>query len=58
MTAAAHVQTSAHRRAFSVTVRTLDHRITYPAIGATSAEVHAAALDRFGGLCSVVVIPK
>jgi hypothetical protein len=44
-------------RAYSVTVRTLNQRITFSAIGASSATVLEAALDRFGGLCSVVVIP-
>jgi hypothetical protein len=43
---------------FSVTVRTTDQRHSYTAIGASSSDVHAAAMDRFGGLCSVVVIPK
>lgn len=45
-------------RAFSVTVRTLTQRLSFPAIGISSAAVHAAALDHFGGLCSVVVIPQ
>jgi len=61
---ASGVQTSAHRQppshhSFSVTVRTLDkQRLRFNAIGRTSADVHAAQLDRFGGLCSVVVIPS
>jgi len=45
-------------RTFTVTVRTATSRHSFSAIGATSAAVHAAALDRFGGLCSVVVIPQ
>ena len=44
-------------RTFTVTVRTLSERLQFTAIGISSGDVHAAALDRFGGLCSVVVIP-
>jgi hypothetical protein len=43
-------------RAFTVTVRTPLQRLTFPAIGKTSGDVHAAELERFGGLCSVTVI--
>lgn len=42
---------------FTVTVRTLEQRHSYTAIGASSSAVHADAQERFGGLCSVVVIP-
>lgn len=42
---------------FTVTVRAAGQRHRYTALGTTSSDVHAAALDRFGGLCSVVVIP-
>lgn len=42
---------------FTVTVRAAGQRHSYTALGASSSDVHAAALDRFGGLCSVVVIP-
>jgi hypothetical protein len=45
-------------RAFTVKVSTRSgiwHKFT--AIGLTSGDVHAAQLERFGGLCSVVVIP-
>jgi hypothetical protein len=45
-------------RAFSVTVRTLEQRFAYPAIATSSADVHADAQERFGGLCSVVVRPS
>jgi hypothetical protein len=44
-------------KAFGVTVRTLFHKFTYFAISRSSADVHMSALDRFGGLCSVSVIP-
>lgn len=43
--------------AFMVKVRTVDSCIKYDAIGTSSAAVHQAALDLFGGLCSVVVMP-
>lgn len=43
--------------AFIVKVLTADRKITYPAIGTCSGAVLCAALDRFDGLCSVVVIP-
>lgn len=43
-------------RPFTVTVRTATRRFHFPAIGRTSSDVHAAQLERFGGLCSVVVI--
>lgn len=42
---------------YSVTVRTLNQRITYQALGTSSAAVHAHALDYFGGLCGVTVKP-
>lgn len=42
---------------FTVTVRTAGQRHRYTAFGASSGDVHAAALACFGGLCSVVVIP-
>ena len=42
--------------AFTVTVRAAGQRHRYTALGASSSDVHAAALDRFGGLCSVAVI--
>lgn len=55
------VHTSAHTcialRPFSVTVKTPSQRVTLTVIGRTSSDVHAAQLERFGGLCSVVVIP-
>jgi hypothetical protein len=44
-------------RAFHVTIKTLDQRFSYTALGISSGAVHAAALDRFGGLCGVTVIP-
>jgi hypothetical protein len=43
--------------AYAVIVHTPEHRYAYPAIGPSSADVHMSALDRFGGLCSVSVIP-
>ncbi|WP_158590423.1 hypothetical protein [Noviherbaspirillum cavernae] len=43
--------------AFSVTVRTSDCRLAYTAIGQSSGAIHEVALDHFGGLCSVTVIP-
>lgn len=43
--------------AFIVKVCTAKSRVEYEAIGTSSAAVHQAALDLFGGLCSVVVIP-
>jgi hypothetical protein len=43
--------------AYTVTIRTADQRICYTALGASSGAVHAAALDRFGGLCGVTVKP-
>jgi hypothetical protein len=45
-------------RAFTVTVRTSSQRHCFTALGLDSASVHAAALEQFGGLCSVVVIPQ
>ena len=45
-------------RAFTVKVGTRPGVwLKFTAIGLSSGAVHAAALDRFGGLCSVVVIP-
>jgi len=42
---------------YAVTVRTADKRYAYHALGHSSIAVHLAALDRFGGLCSVIVKP-
>lgn len=39
---------------FNVTVKTASQRISYTAIGSSSADVADAAIDKFG-LCSVVV---
>jgi hypothetical protein len=45
-------------RVFAVTVRSADDQcLSFFAIGKSSSAVHASALDLFGGLCSVVVIP-
>lgn len=42
---------------FAVRVRTLFRSYSYAAIGTCSATVHAEAIERFGGLCSITVIP-
>lgn len=42
---------------FTVHVRTADCRIAYTAIGASSADVADAAIDRFG-ICSVFVVAQ
>lgn len=44
-------------KAFLVTVRTATSKHKFQAIGRSSGDVHTSALDRFGGLCSVTVIP-
>lgn len=41
----------------TVTVRTPTGRHTFPAIGPSTGQIHADALEQFGGLCSVTVIP-
>jgi hypothetical protein len=43
---------------FTVTIRTLQQRIRYTAIDASSSAVIAAAQARFGGLCGITVIPR
>lgn len=40
----------------TVTVKTANQRISYTAIGSSSADIADAAIDKFG-LCSVVVKP-
>lgn len=40
---------------FTVHVRTESQRITYTAIGSSSADVADAAIDKFG-ICSVCVV--
>lgn len=40
---------------FSVTVKTANQRISYVAIGSSSADVADAAIDKFG-LCAVTVM--
>jgi hypothetical protein len=42
---------------FTVTVRTENGALTYPAIGTSSADVHIDALERFGA-CGVTVRPQ
>ncbi|SNT28666.1 hypothetical protein SAMN06265795_12221 [Noviherbaspirillum humi] len=44
-------------RRFSVKVRTETEFHSFIAVGSSSADVHKAAEDRFGGLSCIVVIP-
>ena len=50
------VQKVVSTNAYSVTVRTLDGRVTFSAVGTDSGAVHMAAIDQFGA-CGVTVKP-